>query len=179
MVSPLPPLPLGIQTKCVVSGCSLDLNVSFPSECMVPKHPWLSNPSQCWSIVFYFILLLAGVIHFIIMMSADKARSQQGNFKKIRNSLQTLPCWISPLLVESLATLQSIRKVQTLIAFPAPCEKTLAETCRERMEAFVFTVHLMYLLSHSCETEMYPSPTTRGLALKTGLKVLNWEYCLT
>lgn len=127
----------------------------------------LSNPSWCWSVVFYMIVLLAGVVHFITMLSADKARDQ-GNFKKIRNNLKT--CCTSPLLVESLATFASIRKVQTLIAFPVPCEKTLAETSQRRMEAFVIRVHLMYLRSHSCETEMYPSPMTRGLALKTGLK---------
>jgi len=38
---PLLPLPLGIQRKCVISGHSLHLNVSFPSESTVPKHPWL------------------------------------------------------------------------------------------------------------------------------------------
>lgn len=87
----------------------------------------------------------------------------------IGNSLQTPPCCTNPL-VESLDAFASIQQVQTLIAFPVPCEKSLADTSQQEMEAFVFIVHLMYLLHHSCKTEMYPSPVTRGLALKIWLK---------
>lgn len=63
------------------------------------------------------------------------------------NSLWTPPGCINPI-VESFATFASI-KVQALIAFSVPSEKTLAETSQQKMEAFVFRVHLIYLMCHS------------------------------